>query len=65
MTTVNPTVISLMVFLAVSGLGPDRLVVPCFVVAFAAPLVVSPALVRRAIRRVSRQEKGGPPRDAP
>jgi hypothetical protein len=52
-------------FLAISGLGPDRLVVPCFVVAFAAPLVASPALVRRAVRRVSRQEKGGPPRDAP
>lgn len=52
-------------FLAMSGLGPDRLVVPCFVVAFAAPLVASPALVRRAIRRVRGQEKGGPPRDAP
>jgi hypothetical protein len=52
-------------FLAISRLGPDRLVVPCFVVAFAAPLVASPALVRRAIRRVRGQEKGGPPRDAP
>ena len=52
-------------FLAISGLGPDRLVVLCFVVAFAAPLVASPALVRRAVRRASRQEKGGPPRDAP
>ncbi len=52
-------------FLAISGLGPDRLVVPAFVVAFAAPLVASPALVRRAIRRVGRRERGGPPRDAP
>jgi hypothetical protein len=52
-------------FLAVSGLGPDRLLVPCFVVAFAAPLVASPALVRRALRRVGRRKKAGPPRDAP
>ena len=52
-------------FLAVSGLGPDRLVVPCFVVTFAAPLVTSPALVRRALRRLSRREKGAPPPDPP
>ena len=52
-------------FLVISGLGPDRLVLPCFVIAFAAPLVAPPALVRRAVRRLSRRERGGPPRDAP
>ena len=52
-------------FLALSGLGPDRLVVPCFVVTFVAPLVTSHALVRRALGRRSRPEKGAPPSDAP
>ena len=51
--------------LVISGLGPDRIIVPCFVVAVAAPLVARPALVRRAVRRLSRRERGGPPRDAP
>lgn len=50
--------------LAASGLGPDRFLVPCFVVAFVAPLVVSPAQIRRVLRRGGRAGRGGPPRDA-
>ena len=45
--------------LAASGRGPDRLLVPCFVAAFAAPLVASPALVRRVLRRGGRAAKMG------
>jgi len=50
-------------FLAASGHGPDRLLIPCFVAAFAAPLVASPGLIRRVLRRNGRGQRGGPPRD--
>jgi hypothetical protein len=50
--------------LSASGRGPDRLLVPCFVAAFAAPLVASPALIRRVLRRGRRADGDGPPRDA-
>jgi hypothetical protein len=33
-------------------------------VAFVAPLVVSPAMIRRVLRRGGRAGRGGPPRDA-
>jgi hypothetical protein len=49
--------------LATSGRGPDRLLVPCLVVGFAAPLVAPRALVRRLLRRTHRDRRGGPPRD--
>lgn len=49
--------------LAASGRGPDRLLVPCLVAAFAAPLVAPPALIRRVLRRNGRDKGGGPPRD--
>ncbi|HZL14823.1 MAG TPA: hypothetical protein VFC97_01815 [Verrucomicrobiae bacterium] len=52
-------------FLAASGRAPERLVVPFFVVAFVAPLLVSPALVRRALRRAGRPGKEARPSDAP
>jgi hypothetical protein len=55
-------------FLAASGRGPDRILVPCFVVAFAAPLVASPALIRRILRRgghAGRDGSTGSPRDEP
>ena len=51
-------------FLAASGRGPDRVLVPCFVAAFAAPLVVSPAMIRRVLRRGDHAEGDGPSRDA-
>jgi hydrogenase/urease accessory protein HupE len=51
--------------LAASGRGPDRLLVPCFVVAFAAPLVASPDLIRRILRRAGRRRGLAPPRDPP
>jgi hypothetical protein len=49
--------------LAASGRGPGRLLVPCFVAAPAAPLVASPALIRRVMRRGGRAAGDGPPRD--
>jgi len=49
---------------AASGRGPDRLLVPCFVAGFAAPLLASPALIRRVMRRGVRHDGDGPPRDA-
>lgn len=53
-------------FLAVSGRGPDRVVVPCLVVAFVAPLVASPTLLRRVLRRAApTSDTDDPPRDAP
>ena len=52
-------------FLAASGRAPERLVVPVFVVAFVAPLLVSPALVRRALRRAGGSGKEARPPDAP
>lgn len=51
--------------LAASGRGPDRLLVPCFVAAFAAPLVASPDLIRRILRRAGRRRGVAPPRDPP
>lgn len=45
--------------LAASGRGPDRLLVPCFVVAFAAPLVASPQLIGRFHRRDGRAVRRG------
>ena len=41
------------------------LLVPCFVAAFAAPLVASPTVIRRVLRRGGRADRDGPPRDAP
>ena len=49
--------------LAVFGLAPERLVVPSFAVAFVAPLLVPPLLVRRALLRFGRSGKDArPPR---
>ena len=44
--------------------GPDRILVPRFVAGFAATLVASPALMRRVVRRLVRDDRDGPPRDA-
>ena len=52
-------------FLAASGRAPERLVVPFFVVAFVTPLLMSPALVRRALQRADRPGKEARPSDAP
>ena len=49
---------------AVSGRVPERLVVPSFVVAFVAPLLVSPTRVRRAVRRLGRSGREAGPPDA-
>ncbi len=49
--------------LAASGRGPDRLIVPCLMAAFAAPLIAPSALIRRVLRRNDRDRTGGPPRD--
>ena len=46
-------------FLAASGRAPERLVVPVLVVAFVAPLLLSPALVRRALRGDRQVRNGG------
>ena len=46
-------------FVAASGRAPERLVVPVFVVAFVAPLLVSPALARRVMRRLGRSGTEG------
>jgi hypothetical protein len=50
--------------LAASGRGPDRLLVPCFVAAYVAPLSARPAVIRRVLRRGDRADRDGPPRDA-
>lgn len=52
-------------FLAASGRGPGQLIVPCFVVVFTAPLVASPAVIRRILHRGGRTDRARPPRDAP
>ncbi len=49
--------------LAAAGLGPDRFLVPCLVVAFGVPLVAPAALLRRVLRRGGRGGPGGTPRD--
>ncbi len=46
--------------LVASGLGPARLLVPCLGVAFAAPLIAPPALLRRVLHRSGRDGPGGP-----
>lgn len=46
--------------LAAAGLGPDRFLVPCLVVAFAVPLVAPAALLRRVLRRGGRDGRDGP-----
>jgi hypothetical protein len=62
LTTYLVTLVAMGLVVA-SGRGPDRILIPCLLAAFAAPLVAPPALVRRLLRRSGRDHAGRPPRD--